>query len=1757
MIDVSQMAALPLEEKRDLLKALLSLEAGGSRGVIPLSYGQQSLWFIHQLAPTSPAYNFLYAARIRASLDVEIFRRACRILVERHPLLHARFVIQDHKPRMLVDKAFLLDIPLADASKWNEEVLLEVLRQRADVPFTLERAPCLRIELYQRSEAETILLLVFPHIIADLWSADLLLQELQQIYATLCTGRKLALPPVTTQFGDFIRWQMAQTHGESGQKSRHYWHNLLAGELPVLDLPARIQRPPVQTYNGAAHSWELRPEVVQQVRGMAKEHSATPFMVLLAIFQLLLHRLSGQEDILVGTAVAGRDRPEWEKVVGYFLNQVVFRTQFTAQRSFRHLLEESRNQVYQALEHQAYPFGLLVKQLHPRRDPARTPIFQVMFIWDKPRELEDAETRADDQRLPFDTLLMEQRGAPFDLTLIVFEIGDKLTCCFRYNSDLFDANTIKRWAACFDVLLESSVTGPDKLVTELPILPPTERQRILVDWNRTKTPVIHSSFLELFEKQVETIPDGVAVCFENVNLSYDKLNRRANQLARYLQSHGINRGSVVALSLPRGIEMIVAILAVWKSGAAYAYLDPQYPPKRRHDVLEEVRPDLTLDNGLPDIERQSDSNLGLSLFPDDWAYLIYTSGSTGQAKGTILRHGGLINLALAEQRALGLKSSDRILQFASLSFDASVWEIVGTLGAGATLVLGNQTDLLPGRPLWQFLNDQTISCVTLPPSILAMLPLEPLPSLRTLVVAGEACSAELASSWASGRRFFNAYGPTEVTVCATIAECVDPTRIPPSIGKPIANTRAYVLDPNLEPVPVGVRGELYIAGSGVAFGYFNKPDLTVERFLPNPFEQADDGVIYRTGDVVRWTAQGELEFLGRIDDQVKIRGCRIELEEIQGVLRRHPEVKDAVVIVRKDQKETLSLVAYVVPRSAAAFSLPNLQSYLRDHLPSTMLPAAIVHLEAFPLNSTGKVDRARLPAPSFALNGTGHIANLSVNGKPERTPLERLLVQIWSRVLMQDSVDLHENFFDLGGASTQTLEVVALAREQGISLAPDMLFRYPTIAELASALSGRDRQENKETSEAIPLATASVASSLSVTPAPCLTATVGSVVESLGYYLPNQRVTTEQLLRGCRNKVDFPLERLTGIHSRRVAGETEFSIDLAVKAVADCLRHSACLPRDFDLVICCNISRYDGPQYQFSLEPATAARICQRFDMVNAVSLDITNACAGTFTAILIIDTFIRQGIIRRGMVVSGEYISHLSLTAQQEITNFMDSRLACLTLGDSGVAFILEQAPDAKVGFQDIELYTLGKYHDLCVAKLSSGIGPIMHTDAVTGTTVTIKQAVSHAVEVLRRKNWDLDKVDALIIHQTSETTLDGAMREINRAVGKPFCHRGNTIYNVAERGNTATNTHFLAVAEKIQAGEFKAGDHTIFAVSGSGQTVGTALYIFDDLPERLREQGTKPSVVNSLNGTELTSPLRHFPCQRRMRIESIGTLDRAANSNPDTLTMLRQAGEACLERWPRPRHEIDLVIHTGVHRTDFLTEPAIAAIAAGHLAINHDENLRGNKRTLAFDILNSAGGTLTACFIASGLMWAQKFSRTLLLASEVDPNRQFWPENPIGLEETASALVLEESPNTEGFAAFAYRAFPEYVEAIVSSTGVRYNAPAVFARRDPGLDTILVKCVDETVKEFLSRQSLTLEDVGMVVPPQCPGNLGALLAEILGLGPERLLNLQPSRDYYTSSLAYAFQKLRQDNQLATKMPILIIEIAAGLQVWSALYYP
>lgn len=1066
-----RLAGLSPAEKRALLAELLRKKAAAAVTVGELSHGQRALWFLHRLAPESTAYNVAYVARIRSRVDVGALQRVFQALVMRHDSLRARFPLRAEGPVREILPLWEVPLDVVDVAGLDDTALDTRVVAAHRRPFDLERGPVLRVSLFTRAVDDYVLLLTVHHIAVDGWSVGLLLEDFRRLYIAETTSAPAGLPTGSAVYADFVAWQTQMLSGPEGAAHRAYWQRQLGGALPVLDLPTDRPRPPSRSLAGGTRHFRLRPELAQAARELCKQERVTAFTLLLAVYHVLLARYSGQHDILVGTPMAGRSRSEFEGVVGYFANPVILRGDLSGDPPFRLFLDRMRRTVLDALSHQDDPFPLLVEALQPTRNPSRTPLFDAAF------DLQNFDRigpmvallaaggpgkRADIAGLTLETYDLRQQEGQFDLTLDMYDVDGQIGGLVRFNASLFEEQTIERLIGHYQRLLEGVIANPDEAVSRLPLLTDVERQRLLVEWNATDAEFPHDEpFHRLFESRVAQQPDAPALSFQGETMTYADLNRRANRLARFLGRSGVAPGSLVAVAAERRPETIVAILAVLKAGGAFVPLDLAYPPDRLADMLSDSRAQLliaasrlpvdfptakarviALDADTSAIDREDDSNLTGGATATDLAYVIYTSGSTGKPKGTLLRHLGWRNLAAAQQRAFGLGPGSRVLQFSSFSFDASIWELAMSLGSGATLCHASRETLSSMPDLQTLLQREAITTATLPPSVIGALYPEALPGLTTLIAAGEACPRVLVQKWAAGRRFFNAYGPTETTVCAAMALC-DPTdtRQPP-IGRPLDNFKLYVLDAVGQPVPVGVPGELYIGGVGLAVGYLDRPELTAERFVADPFAEQADARLYRTGDRVRRRPDGALEFLGRSDHQVKLRGFRIELGEIEAALRRHAGVREAVVIVREDRPGERRLVAYYL--HAADVPLDDLRATLKRSLPDYMVPAALVRLEALPLLPNGKVNTAALPAPEAVgwRPGGPYVA--------PRTPPEEALARLWSEVLHCERVGVHDNFFELGGHSLLATQIIARTAEAfQVQVPLRSLFEGPTVAEQA------------------------------------------------------------------------------------------------------------------------------------------------------------------------------------------------------------------------------------------------------------------------------------------------------------------------------------------------------------------------------------------------------------------------------------------------------------------------------------------------------------------------------------------------------------------------------------------------------------------------------------------------------------------------------------------------------------------------------------
>lgn len=1059
------------------------------RGSSPLSYAQQRLWFLEQLTPGTSTYNMPYCVRLRGALSTTALGRALNEIVRRHESLRSVFPETEGAPSQLVRDFAPIALPLVDLEHLpegeRESAAMRRASEEAEKPFDIATEPLFRPLVIRLAGGDHLLLLTMHHIVSDGWSIGVLMRELTALYRAFHDNQPSPIDELPVQYADFACWQREWLHGELLEEQLAYWMKHLSGPLPVLILPADRPRPAVKTHNGAVLSQDISDELAGALKALGLREGVTPFTVLLAAFQALLHRYSGQEDILVGFPVAGRSQKELEGLIGFFVNMLPLRTDFSGDPTFRDLLHRVHNGTLDAMAHQDVPFEMLVDRLQPHRDPSHSPIFQVAFAHQGSLFSLCAEL----PRLTITSADIERRTAKFDLMLATAEMPEGLVVEAEYNTDLFDESTIARLLEHYRAMLEGIVADSNCRLSELNLLPEMERVKLLVEWNDTRTAYPRDASIQrLFEEQVERTPDAVAVSYDTASLTYRELNERANQLARYLRRQGVGPDSLVGLYMERSLEMIVAILGILKAGGAYVPFDPAYPRGRIefmikdtrtpvlivHPRLQERLPEhdahvLCLDSDFGAIADESTENTRVSGDATNLAYVIYTSGSTGIPKGVAVPHRAVVRLVRNTDFAQ-LTASDRVAQVSNSSFDAATFEIWGALLNGGQLVGITKDVALSPQAFAKQLIDERISAIFLTVALFNQLAREAphaFATVRHFMFGGEAAdpmSVREVLRNGPPERLINGYGPTEnttFTACHVITALPEAaTNVP--IGRPIANTQIYVLDRRMNPVPAGAPGELYTGGDGLARCYLNRPALTAEHFVPNPFEDGPGGRLYKTGDLVRYRPDGVIEYLGRIDHQVKIRGFRIELGEIEAALAAHPGVRECVVLARQDVGEK-RLVAYVVPESRQGPTAGDMRGFLKAKLPDYMVPAAYVVLDVLPLTSNGKVDRAVLPVPDSA-NAPCASADLAA----PHTPVEEVLSGIWADVLNHDRIGIHDSFFDLGGHSLMATQVMSRVRRAlGVELPLRVLFDTPTVAGLASAVEAAMRAGGG--SEALPM----------------------------------------------------------------------------------------------------------------------------------------------------------------------------------------------------------------------------------------------------------------------------------------------------------------------------------------------------------------------------------------------------------------------------------------------------------------------------------------------------------------------------------------------------------------------------------------------------------------------------------------------------------------------------------------------------------------
>ncbi len=1051
-------------------------------GELPLSFAQQRLWFIDQLEPGSSVYNFPAAVRLKGPLNVLALQQSLNEIVRRHEVLRTTFTIVDGRPVQIIAPHLTLTIQIVDLRELPEtEREAEVQRlatNEAQRPFDLAEGPLVRASVLRLGENEHVGLLTMHHIVSDGWSTGILIREMAVLYQSYCSARPSPLPELPIQYADFAHWQRQWLEGEALEAQLTFWKRQLLGAPPLLELPADHPRPVVQTYRGAQQFCLLPETVGDRLKALSRQEGVTLFMTLLAAFQSLLHSYTSQDDIIIGTPIANRNRLEIESLVGFFVNTLALRTDLSNNPSFSDLLRRVREVCLAAYAHQDLPFERLVEELHLARDLSRNPLFQVMFV------LQNAAVQTLElPGLSLSPVEIDTGTTHFDLTLHIADTEQGLAATLAYNTDLFEAGTIIRMLGHFRTLLEAVAATPERRLSDLTLLTEPERQQLLVTWNDTragwpKDLNIH----QLFEAQVARTPDAIALVFEDEQLTYEQLNRRANQLANHLRGLGVGPEVPVGICLKDSLKIVIGLLGILKAGGVYLPLDPAYPKERLTFMLEDAEvpvllthkallPELPehdarvvyLDSDWETIAQESPENPICLVVPENLAYVIYTSGSTGQPKGVLVSHASITEHCLSVQKHYDLNSSDRVLQIASLSFDLSLEQILPTLIVGARLVMMS-ADLWRTTEFHKKVSAFGLTVLNLPTGYWQELArewaglAELVPNIqpRVFIVGGDTMLSEFLELWhrtpMSSIRLINAYGPTEATITATafditpqLREHSPLQRIP--IGRPLTNRESYIVDKYGNPVPVGVPGQLYIGGACLARGYLNRADLTAENFVPNPFSRVPGARLYKTGDLARYLPDGNIEFLGRIDHQVKIRGFRIEPGEIESALRQHPTVREAIVLARENAAGEKYLVAYVVAQRESTPTASELRGFLKEKLPDYMMPAVFVPLDALPLMPNGKVDRGALPEPGSTLSQPGRAF------VAPRNALELQLSNLWEEVLGIRPIGVTDNFFELGGHSLAAVRLFALIEKRlGKKVPLATVFQGATIEHLAHIL---------------------------------------------------------------------------------------------------------------------------------------------------------------------------------------------------------------------------------------------------------------------------------------------------------------------------------------------------------------------------------------------------------------------------------------------------------------------------------------------------------------------------------------------------------------------------------------------------------------------------------------------------------------------------------------------------------------------------------
>ena len=1724
----------------------------------PLSPAQHRLWVLSQFESASTAYHISGCLELTGALDIPALERAIALLTERHESLRTTFEQIEGEVLQVVHPQGAIALPQTDLSAEQDpkERLQAIAHATAKAPFDLAKGPICRLHLVKLEETRHQLFASMHHIISDGWSMGIFIDELAHCYSASLLGQDISLPPLDIQYSDYALWQLELEEEGSFAPALADWVADLSDAPQLLELPTDKQRPAHQRYRGSSMTLPLGTALSKQIRETARRCQTTPFSLLFSAYGLMLGKYSGQQDLLIGSPAANRGQKELERVIGIFMNVLPLRMQWKQDLSFASLLAQVQQSSAAALGRQEVSFEKILDALNPARSAAYHPLFQVMFSLDSFIADQQGWHGLQTRMLPID-----EETAKFDLSLMVKEEAESFSASWEYSTALFEQDTVTQMARYFEELLKAIVANPQDSVSRLSAK--AAEALLPAQWQEGRKLSLPETavFSRLFEDTAAANAAGEALVVKGERLDYATLNAQANQMAHYLRSEGLSSGDRLGIMMQREAALITTVLACLKAGLAYVPLDPAYPAERLSYISQHAGLGLILSDAasaaafeageetrilpIEDISaalaQEPRSNLDETPAADAAAYLIYTSGSTGQPKGVVVPQVALCNFLLSMQEEPGMHAEDRLLAVTTLSFDIAGLEWYLPLLTGGTLVLAAADEQHSAQALMHLLEEEKISIMQATPATWKLLLDSGWKGKQDLkaLCGGEALPASLAERLlpATGS-LWNMYGPTETTIWSATAPVKQSDRAQVSIGKPIANTGIYLLDAQGLPVPPGAPGHLYIGGMGLASGYFADEEQTAARFTDHPVH----GRIYQTGDLGRWLPDGSLDFAGRADTQVKVNGYRIELGEVEHALAAFPAIKEAAAAVVKDKEGLGTLVAYLVAEEEV--SREDLRSFLSKRLPRYMVPGVFMMLEALPLTPNRKIDRKRLPAPEQG----------ATQGRPEyvapETAEEKVLAAIWEEVLSVEQVGLDDNFFDLGGASLQSIHLAGKAGEQGIYLDPETVFEFPVLRELsakAASMRGLHNGVKQNSTEEL-----QIEEGLFEQQGPTI-AEADIRIESMACYLPEVEVSSQEVVAGCANPLRFPMERLTGIKSRHRVSEGEYAYDLAVRAMEHCFAMSECSPQSVDILIACNVFRMDDDR-TLSLEPSTATRLADQFGMGQAERFDLSNACAGIFTGLILAESYIKTGRAARVMLVSGEYLTHLTDTAQQKIVDYMDRSISALTVGDSGLAMILEPAKSKEQGLRYIDMFTMGGYSDLCVVKATREKqgGLILHTDALKMAEAGHTEAGKHALKTMARSQWQPDEVDYLLMHQASSTTTANTAREVNRLFGEGFASKERTIDNIRHRGNTATTTHWMAIQDRSRSKQFLPGQNLMMLISGSGLNLGTGLYTFDELPARIHaywEEG-KTVETTTLSPTKIN--------QRRQGRARITAFDyRPAQPGQTSLDWLCASSREVMDSAGiADPNEIAAVIYAGVHRDEYVFEPAIATFLSGELNINaRVGELADEQRSLVFDVFNGSIGFLQALQQAEALLSAKRGSKALVSTAEIDESKQ------LGIEEGAASLLLEYSTevDAEGFGRFVFAQVPALAEDIRSEVKLLGEEQILSREVMEGREALLLQPLASLARYLLDAEGCEADTISHLVAPISDARLFDTLRDLTGLKDTTELiglpaGMGDSKEALSLQVPGQLHTLIQNKEAGQRW--LILSSAAGGQIGASCYY-